>query len=195
MRDDTLANATEEERLMVEVWGLKVKRDPFADLPKAKGPARVWTVEEIAEVAKDLKDADVANGKKMFQATLCAVCHRFGTEGGAAGPDLTNVKGRFSAKELAVAILEPSREISDQYEFKYFVKHDGSTLVGKVLDERDEILVIATNPFNFAETIGLSRSDIKKIEPSPVSPMPGALVNQLNKDEMRDFLGYLLGTE
>ena len=195
MRDDTLANATDGERLMVEVWGLKVKLDPFADLPKAKGPARIWTVEEIAEVAKDLKDADVVNGKEMFRATLCAACHRFGAEGGAAGPDLTNVKGRFSPKELAIAILEPSREISDQYEFKYFLKHDGSTVVGKVLDERDEILVIATNPFNFAETIGLSRSDIKKIEPSPVSPMPGALVNQLNKDEMRDFLGYLLGTE
>lgn len=193
MRDDTLANATEEERLMVEDWGLEVKRDPFANLPKAKGPARIWTVEEIAEVAKDLSDANVANGKLMFRATLCAACHRFGREGGAAGPDLTNVKGRFSAEELAIAILEPSREISDQYEFKYFLKHDGSTVVGKILDERDEILVIATNPFNFAETIGLSRADIKEIKPSPVSPMPGALVNQLNKDEMKDLLGYLLG--
>ncbi|MGJ8725436.1 MAG: c-type cytochrome [Roseibacillus sp.] len=195
MRDDTLANATEEERLMVETWGLKVKRDPFANLPKAKGPARIWTVEEIAEVAKDLKDADVANGKLMFRATLCAACHRFGAEGGAAGPDLTNVKGRFTAEELAIAILEPSREISDQYEFKYFLKHDGSTVVGKVLDERDEILVIATNPFNFAETVGLSRADIKEITSSPVSPMPGALVNQLNKDEMKDLLGYLLGAK
>ena len=195
MRDDTLANATEKERLMVETWGLEVKRDPFANLPQAKGPARTWTVAEIAEVAKDLKDADIANGKLMFRATLCAACHRFGAEGGAAGPDLTNVKGRFSAEELAIAIMEPSREISDQYEFQYFEKHDGSTVVGKVLDERDEILVIATNPFNFAETTGLSRADIKEIMPSPVSPMPGALVNQLNKDEMRDFLGYLLGAQ
>ena len=195
MRDDTLANATEKERLMVETWGLEVKRDPFANLPQAKGPARPWTVAEIAEVAKDLKDADIANGKLMFRATLCAACHRFGSEGGAAGPDLTNVKGRFSAEELAIAIMEPSREISDQYEFQYFEKHDGSTVVGKVLDERDEILVIATNPFNFAETTGLSRADIKEIMPSPVSPMPGALVNQLNKDEMRDFLGYLLGAQ
>ena len=195
MRNDTLANATEEERLMIESWGLEVKRDPFANLPKAKGPGRNWTVAEIAEVAKDLKDADVANGKLMFRATLCAACHRFGREGGAAGPDLTQVKGRFSAEELAIAILEPSREISDQYEFKLFLKHDGSTVVGKVLDERDEILVIATNPFSFADTVGLSRADIKEIKPSPVSPMPGALVNQLNEQELKDLLGYLLGAK
>ena len=195
MRNDTLANATEEERLMIESWGLEVKRDPFADLPKAKGPGRNWTVEEIAEVAKDLKEANVENGKLMFRATLCAACHRFGAEGGAAGPDLTNVKGRFSAKELAIAMVEPSREISDQYEFSLFLKHDGSTVVGKALDERDEILVIATNPFDFGETMGLSRADIKEIKPSPVSPMPGALINQLNEQELKDLLGYLLGAE
>lgn len=195
MRDDTLANATEEERLMVEVWGLRVKRDPFENLPKAQGPARVWTVEEMTAIAEDLSQANVENGKQMFRATLCAACHRVGREGGAAGPDLTNVGGRFSAEELAIAILDPSRAISDQYEFKMFFKDDGSVLVGKVLDERDEILVIATNPFDFAETVSLSRSEIKETKPSPVSPMPGALVNQLNETEMRDFLGYLLGTD
>lgn len=194
MRNDTIANATDEEKAMIESWGLKVKKDPFANLPKAQGPGRVWTVAEVAEVAKDLKAANVKNGEKMYRATLCAACHRYGAQGGAAGPDLTHVRGRFSPEELAIAILEPSREISDQYEFKMFLKHDGSTLVGKVLDERDEILVIATNAFNFEETVNLSRSDIKEIKPSPVSPMPGALINQLNETELRDFLGFLLGT-
>lgn len=195
MREDTIANATEEEKVMIESWGLEVKRNPFANLPRAKGPGKIWTVEEVAEVAKDLKAADLNNGEQMFRATLCAACHRYGRQGGAAGPDLTNVRGRFSAEELAVAILEPSREISDQYEFKMMLKHDGSTVVGKVLDERDEILVIATNPFDFSETVNLSRADIKEIKPSPVSPMPGALINQLNETELRDFLGFLLGTE
>lgn len=193
MRDDTIANATEAEKKMIEGWGLKVKRNPFANLPRAQGPGKAWTVAEVAKVAENLKKADIENGEKMFRATLCAACHRYGTQGGAAGPDLTNVRGRFSPEELAIAILEPSREISDQYEFQMFMKHDGATVVGKVLDERDEILVIATNAFDFSETINLSRADIKEIKPSPVSPMPGALINQLNEKEMRDFLGFLLG--
>ncbi|MBK1832471.1 c-type cytochrome [Roseibacillus ishigakijimensis] len=192
LKQDTLANATEEERQMIESWGLEVKRDPFENLPRAEGPGRNWTVEEIAELAKDLSGANRENGERMFRAALCAACHRYGTQGGAAGPDLTNVAGRFSAEELAVAILEPSREVSDQYEFSLITRHDGSSVVGKMLDERDEILVIAVNPFNFEETIEISRADIKSIEPSPTSPMPGSLVNQFNEKEMRDFLGYLL---
>ena len=55
--------------------------------------------------------------------------------------------------------------------------------------------MIATNPFSFADTVGLSRADIKEIKPSPVSPMPGALVNQLNEQELKDLLGYLLGAK
>lgn len=195
MREDTLANATEEERALIESWGLEVKRDPFADLPVAKGPGRTWTIDEVAALAKDLTDADVKNGEKMFQASLCAACHRVGRMGGAAGPDLSNVAGRFNPRELAVAILDPNREISDQYGFQYILKTDGSTVMGKVLDEKDEILVVATNPFDFSETQGISRADIKEMKPSPVSPMPGALINQLNEKELKDFLGFLLGTE
>ena len=36
----------------------------------------------------------LANGKKMFSAGLCVACHRFGTEGGGIGPDLTNLAKR-----------------------------------------------------------------------------------------------------
>lgn len=193
MREDTIANATEEEKAMIEGWGLEVKSDLFANLPRAKGPGRNWTVDEIVALSTDLSKADLANGKNMFRATLCYACHRVGTEGGAAGPDLTNVAGRFTSESFAIAVTEPSKEISDQYEFQVISKHDGSTVVGKLLDERDEILIVATNPFDFSETTGVSRADIKEMKPSPVSPMPGGLVNQLNEQEMRDLLGYLLG--
>ena len=196
MRNDTLKNATKEERKMIESWGLEVEKRPYdQERPVAKGPARAWTVEQIVEVAQDLKKADVENGAKMYHAALCIDCHRFGAVGGAAGPDLTNVAGRFTAEELAVAILDPSREISNQYEFKTFIKVDGSTERGRVVDERDEILVIATNPFDFSQTIEISRADIKEIKPSLVSPMPPAMVTMFGEEEMRDFLAYLLGVD
>ena len=42
--------ATEEERKMIDSWGLKVVRSPFANLPRAKGPGRDWTVAEVTRV-------------------------------------------------------------------------------------------------------------------------------------------------
>ena len=35
-------------------------------------------------------------------------------------------------------------------------------------------------------------SNIKDIKQSPVSPMPPALINRLNPDELKDLLAYLL---
>ncbi len=51
----------------------------------------------------------------MFSAARCVVCHRYSGEGGATGPDLTQLAGRFGAKDMLEAIIEPSKVISDQY--------------------------------------------------------------------------------
>ena len=49
------------------------------------------------------------------------------------------------------------------------------------------------NPFDFDQRIEVERGDVIKTETSPVSPMPGGLINQLNEGELRDLLAYLLG--
>ena len=192
MKKDTLENATGEERKRIAPWGLEIDTSPFKDLPRAKGPGRYWTVEDVTNAVRDLKGADKGNGKRMFQAGLCMACHRVGGEGGAAGPDLTAVAGRFTLEELAVAIVHPSKEISSQYQFSVIEKKDGSTLSGKILDEKDEVLIVATSALDFSQTTEVERGEIKSITPSKISPMPPALINQFNKKELRDMFAWLL---
>ena len=63
------------------------------------GPGHDWTLAELSELtARGMAERDFENGRKMFAATRCIVCHRFDGEGGATGPDLTNVAGRFSPR-------------------------------------------------------------------------------------------------
>ena len=73
-----------------------------AKLPKAKGPGVAWTIDTALKMLKEepLKGRSLANGKKMFSAGLCAACHRFGTEGGGIGPDLTNLAKRSDYKSI-----------------------------------------------------------------------------------------------
>lgn len=193
MEKDVLATATDAERTMVAGWNLGTASDPFKDLPQAEGPGRNWTVEEVTALAgSDLSQADRAHGKKMFQAALCAACHRVDGEGGAAGPDLSAVAGRFAPQDLADALIDPSKAVSDQYNFELITRKDGSVVLGKVLDEKDDALIVAVNPFDFEETTEVHRSDLKSIEPSTVSPMPPGLINRFNETELRDLLAYLL---
>ncbi|MCU0795126.1 MAG: c-type cytochrome [Akkermansiaceae bacterium] len=190
IREDALASATPEERK--RIGDLPPPRDPFANLPPVKGPGRPWTVEEIVAVGSK-GDFDREHGRKMFEASLCAACHSVGGQGGAAGPDLTTVAGRFSLHDLAVALVDPSAEVSDQYSFEVFSKEDGSQVIGKQVDEKDEKMIIAINPFDFSQRTEVVRSEMKERRKSPVSPMPPGLINRLNEKELRDLLGYLMG--
>jgi len=157
----------------------------------AKGPGRSWSLEESTEVVKDLSKANIANGKKMFQATLCARCHMHSKEGGSAGPDLTNLANRFEKKDILKAIIDPSEVISDQYVTTVFHLKGGTTLQGKLMKEDDTHLHIATNPFDLSEQTPVLKSTITKRTQSTVSTMPPSLINALNPDELRDLMLYL----
>ncbi len=193
IRKEALEEATEDERRMVAGWNLETPHNPFADLPPVEGPGQNWSAGEmIAMMDNELRGRDFDRGKKMFNAALCFACHRFGGEGGSAGPDLTAAGTRFSHADLAAALVEPSRVISDQYVFSVISLKDGSALSGRVVQERDGQLEVATNAFDFTQTIQIPRESVTSIEPSGVSPMPPALVNRLNREELLDLLAYMI---
>ena len=93
---------------------------------------------------------------------------------------------------LAAAIVEPSKEVSDQFQFSLITKKDGSTVYGKVLDEKDLVLIVATSALDLTQTIEIESGEIEKIEPSEISPMPPGLITSLSEKELRDMLAWLL---
>jgi len=67
---------------------------------------------------------------------------------------------------------------------------DGYDLLGRAVKDDAGKLTIKTNPLDEA-TVELAKKDIKASKPSPVSPMPEALLNILKKDEILDLLAYI----
>ena len=91
------------------------KRRPSAVAPP-RPFVKKWTLDELVPlVEKGLKKRDFDRGRTLFAAANCFACHRFDSEGGSNGPDLTGLAGRFSAKDLLESIVDPSKVISDQY--------------------------------------------------------------------------------
>ena len=193
LRNQTLANATPEEREWIATLEKSPPANPLANLPRPKGPGRAWTIDDVEQLAAaGLDGASRENGRIMFQAALCSTCHRFGGEGGASGPDLSTVAGRFTARDLAEAILDPGKIISDQYEFTQITRNDGTTIVGRILNEADGNTIIASNPFDYSQTTSIPTDSIRDQKPSGVSPMPPGLIHSLNPNELKDLLAYLL---
>ena len=158
-----------------------------------RGSYKNWKVSDLAQSAKQkMKGRNFKQGRDMFGASSCFSCHRYNGEGGIVGPDLSGVAGRFSPVDLLEAIIEPSKEISDQYGASLFTKHDGSIISGRIANLSGDTVRIITDMFNPGEMVVVKRSDIKTMEPAPTSMMPPALINMLEEDEILDLLAYLL---
>lgn len=189
---DAFSNATDDERLAIEALGM---RKPFVikELPKPQGPGKEYTLDEIvAGAAAKLKDRDFKNGQKMFSAARCVVCHRFFSEGGATGPDLSQAAGRFGLKDLAEAIIDPSKVVSDQYRGAIVETKSGKVYTGKVVSETTENITILVSPEDSTKVQVIPKSEIEERVPSLVSVMPKDLLKDLNENEVYDLLAYLL---
>jgi putative heme-binding domain-containing protein len=129
-------------------------------------------------------------GKSAFAKAQCVLCHRLGNEGGLIGPDLSAVGSRFDSRALLESIIEPSKVIDEKFRNTVFTLKDGTSLVGTIEREDERKVFLRESPFADKAT-ELSRQQIQRREPSPISPMPAGLINILNKEEIEDLLGLL----
>ncbi|MBH55862.1 MAG: heme-binding protein [Planctomycetaceae bacterium] len=191
IQSEALANMSDDERKLLA--GEAVFTPPKEeDLPKPLGPGKVWDLGEVIALAdKGLSGRNFDNGKKMFAAAKCLSCHRFDGNGGSTGPDLSNVAGRFSNKDLAEAIIHPSKVISDQYRAMNIVTVNGKVLAGRVTSETEKEVTVLTDPVDATKLVTLAKDDIDEMLPSKQSLMPEKLLNTLNKEEVLDLLAFL----
>ncbi|MBP7949335.1 MAG: DUF1080 domain-containing protein [Verrucomicrobiales bacterium] len=197
IKTDALATLTEAERAALK----SILEAPPPESPLASFGAALakrtsfteWTVEKLAPALQaDRGKRDLERGRRMFGATGCFQCHRFAGEGGAVGPDLTQLAGRFSRREMLESILEPSKTVSDLYGNIIITRRNHEKLVGRIVyHTNNDSVMVNPDMFNPAATVTVDRKDVVSIEPSPVSPMPGGLLNLLTQDEILDLLAFL----
>jgi len=193
IENDSLTRLTENERLALEAQGI-IERWVPPSLPKPEGPGRAWTSEAVLAAAEQSLAAgrNFQHGKRSFAAARCIVCHRFGPEGGATGPDLTQAAGRFQVKDLVEAMVHPSKVVSDQYKASIVQTADGRVVTGRIVSESPEKLVVVTDPEDATKFVEIARADVEEITTSPTSLMPQGLLDQLSEAEVLDLLAYVL---
>ncbi len=164
--------------------------DPAQAL-QARTMVREWTVDEAVTATESDHQPNLQNGKKLFAVGQCYQCHRFAGQGGIQGPDLTGATGRFSIRDLITAIVEPNKEISDQYQATQFLTDDDRVITGRVANLSGDKLMISTNMLDPEGFTTLSRDEIVQTKPSPVSMMPAGLINTFTAEEISDLISYI----
>ncbi len=195
MKNDALATLSPSEKTALQpiLDAKPPKRTALENLLAGRTTVKEWTVDGLSpSLAGGMKNRNYDRGRELFGAVGCYNCHRFATEGGAVGPDLTGVSGRFNPRDLLESIIDPNKEISDQYQAIVVSKNDGETVMGRVANLNDDSLMIATDMTDPNAFANVKRSDVRTIEPSKISPMPEGLLNTLKEDEILDLLAFLL---
>ncbi|HEX3717391.1 MAG TPA: heme-binding protein [Verrucomicrobiae bacterium] len=150
-----------------------------------------WTMQDLQpDLAKAKSGRSFDTGKAVFSQAQCILCHRMGSGGGSVGPELGAVASRLSSRDILESILEPSKVVSELYQNTIIETKDGDILVGRVVEENDQKLVLMTEPIQQTK-VEVRKSDIAIRRASKVSPMPDGLVNSMKEGEIWDLIAYL----
>ena len=84
-------------------------------------------------------------GRKMFGAAACFACHHFGNEGGMTGPDLTTAGARYNARDFLDQVINPSKEINEQFVPVVLTKTDGEKITGIIVNLNGDTVQVNTD--------------------------------------------------
>lgn len=192
LKQECVANMPAEERTALAEL-VDAKRETIADPAPARPQVKAWTMDELVPmIATKLKGRDFEQGRAMFAAANCFGCHHFAGEGGAVGPDLTGLAGRFSPTDILESVLEPDKEISDQYAASMILTTDGTSIVGRITNFSGDDVYVNTNMLDPMAVEVVKRDDIEVMERSTTSMMPSGLLNTLHEEELLDLIAFLL---
>jgi len=176
-----LASVSAKGKVFAERWGLNP-----GDAEAKEKLLKKWKSRLSDEV---LAQADPQEGRQVFQR-VCAACHQLYGEGGVIGPDLTG-SNRANLDYFLINVLFPSEDVSEAYQLVTLTLRDGRVLSGNVVEENDKVLT-------FREVGQIQRIDVSEIlsrQTSDVSLMPPGMLDVLNRNDVRDLIGYLRTTE
>lgn len=120
----------------------------------------------------------------------CLRCHRVGEWGTSlVGPDLTGVGSRLTQDEILWSILDPNRDLAEEYQAWTFLHQDGSMVVGRIVEETATELLILD-----AEGVEHTwEPDLVEGRRKGLSSMPEDMWEKLSDSELRDLLAFLQG--
>ncbi len=176
----------------LDVW-LKQPIEPKDPIGNTRTFVKSWTVDDFkADLETGLRGRSPEIGQRLFTEATCAQCHKVNGQGGAVGPELSDVFKRWKGDHAAVLreILDPSHQIDPKYAVQVIITLDGKVVSGIVKAEDKTSVSVLVNPEAPQPTV-IQRAEIDEIVKSSKSMMPKALLDRFTKDEIFELLSYV----
>ena len=131
---------------------------------------------------------DAARGQQLFRRQGCFDCHLVRGEGGVKGPDLSVIGSQRSAAHLRESILDPGKNVSEEFWVAKINTSDGAAHSGFVMNQDTYTVLI----LDFSRGLqAYPRSELRDFGIDRSSIMP-AYKGKLSQTELDDLVSYLV---
>ncbi len=192
LRDGKLIRRSNDQQVFQTVQ----KGVPGSDMPGSPLPEdQVWAVvayvRALGAPASSMAVAgDKVHGERVYRAAGCANCHAINGQGGALGPDLTNIGGTRSYGLLRESVEKPGERLAAGFQPATVTTRDGRTVAGMVKNHTNYNLQLVDKS---GELHLFQAADLADVRFTMKSPMPEGYAAKLGKEDMTDLLAYLSG--
>src|SRR5208282_4481880 len=89
-------------------------------------------------------------------------------------------------------IIDPSKEISDQYAAMTIATTDGKFVTGRIVNLNGDTLYVMPNMLDPDGQVAISRKKVESMDRSKISMMPVGLLDTFKSDEILDLVAYVM---
>ncbi|MFT7632554.1 MAG: putative heme-binding domain-containing protein [Mariniblastus sp.] len=131
---------------------------------------------------------DIEHGERLFTKANCIACHTVSKDEKPKGPYLGTIAQTYKRKELAYALLQPSKTIAQGFKTNIILDFDGRMITGYVTEESADRVVMRDQE---GKEFSFDKQQIDERKESLVSAMPEGLVKDYSLGELASILDYL----
>lgn len=190
-RGKVLAAATDADKSVAAAAkqtaaALKFDKPPF----EIKGPKIGAQKPEDVVAAVVQEKGDKAYGEELFVRLSCVKCHTTSKDEPPRGPYLGTIASTYKRKDLAEAVIFPSKTLAQGFVTNQFLLADGRVITGFVTQE-------AADKVTFRDVDGNEKSiaveDIEERRKLPTSIMPEGIAKELTVKELASLIDFIEG--
>ncbi len=166
------------QQLGIDVAGLAAA----ASQPKIGGMSVAATLAAVVPAK-----GSIARGQQLSRELGCIACHTFIPNESPKGPDMSKISGILQRRELAEAILDPNKSISQGFSTAIIELKNGTSFSGFVVSEGGGSVTVR----NIETQQKFATADIAKRTSVETSYMPPGLTAGLTVTEFASLLDYI----
>jgi putative heme-binding domain-containing protein len=151
---------------------------------------RIWQI--IAYIrslnaSAERPTGSLARGADLFRSKGCIGCHRVRGEGGALGPDLSQIGKMRSLEHLRQSMIDPSADVQPRYWVASFKDGAGKAVEGFVMNE--DTYTVQLMDMN-EQLHSYDKAAMKEYKVEKISKMP-SYKDSLTGEQLDDLVAYL----